>query len=131
MRVIRVVGLAAPLLAAAAAGAQAEPPPAWLQGPPPHQLPKGSDINSIIADNLDATGGRYQGAPLYYNGGIYGDIIGLFFGLLLSGSYEQAHRLQGAVCAVWRAMPGNGPFTGKLSIDGVEVNLDTMCGVHR
>jgi hypothetical protein len=104
--------------------------PEWLQGPPP-SLAARSDIDGVIANNLDAASGRYQGLRLYYNGGIYGDIIGLFFGLLLAGSYDKAHELQEGVCAAWRAMPANGPFTGKLSIEGQQVSLDKMCGVQR
>ena len=114
-----------------AASNAAQPLPAWLQGPPPALPPASTNIETVIADTLDSVSGRYQGYRLYYNPGVYGDIIGIFFGLLSSASYEQAHRLQGAVCVVWHSMPADGPFTGRVSISGTEVSLDTMCGVRR
>jgi hypothetical protein len=116
------------LLTAVAASGQPQPSLEWLQGPPPPRQPEG-ETDRIITEGLEAVGERYRGAPAYYNGGIYGDIIGTFFGLLATGSYAQARTLRDAVCAAWRVMPPNGPYTGHASIGGVEVSLDKMCGV--
>jgi hypothetical protein len=113
-----------------AVAAQSQPSLEWLHGPPPPLQPEG-ETNRVIAHSLEAVGERYRGAPAYYNGGIYGDIIGTFFGFLATGSYAQAHKLRDGVCAAWRVMPPNGPFTGHAFVDGTEVSLDKMCGVTK
>ena len=115
-----------------AVAATAQPPPSlgWLQGPPPPVQSEG-ETNRVISKGLEAVGERYRGAPAYYNEGIYGDVIGVFFGLLATGSYARAHELRDGVCAAWRAMPRNGPFTGHASVGGVDVNLDQVCGLQR
>ncbi|HJS87474.1 MAG TPA: hypothetical protein VJ779_18630, partial [Acetobacteraceae bacterium] len=77
------------LLAALTVAEQPRPSLEWLQGPPPPAQPEG-ETNRIISKSLEAVGERYQGAPAYFNEGIYGDIIGTFFGLLATGSYAQA-----------------------------------------
>ncbi len=118
------------LLTAGAAIAQPQPALAWLQGPPPPLQPAG-ETDRIITQSLEAVGERYRGAPAYYNGGIYGDIIGTFFGLLATGAYAQAHELREGVCAAWRVMPSNGPFVGQAVVGGIEVSLDKMCGVGK
>jgi hypothetical protein len=118
------------LLTAQAVTAQSRPSLEWLQGPPPPSQPKG-ETNRIISESLEAVGQRSQGAPAYYNDGIYGDIIGTFFGLLVTGSYAQARDLRGGVCAAWRVMSPNGPFTGHAVVGGVEVSLDRMCGLEK
>ena len=112
--------------------ATAQPPPSleWLRGPPPPPPPEG-ETDRIIIQRLEAVGERHRGMPPYYNGGIYGDIIGTFFGLLATGAYDQARGLRDGVCAAWRVMPPSGPFTGRASIGGVDVILDTMCGVNK
>jgi hypothetical protein len=118
------------LLTAATVAAQPQPSLGWLQGPPPPVQPEG-ETNRVISKGLEAVGERYRGAPAYYNDGIYGDVIGVFFGLLAAGSYARARELRDGVCAAWRAMPRNGPFTGRASVGGVDVDLDRMCGLER
>ena len=126
------MGTAPPLvglgLLAAAVAAQPPPPLGWLQGPPP---PPAADTDRAISEGLEAVGERYQGVPGYHNGGVYGDIVGVFFGLLATGSYAPARELRDGVCAAWRAMPPNGPFNGRATVGGVEVDLDRMCGLQR
>jgi hypothetical protein len=130
LRTIMVIAaLTSPLLAASHSAALAEPLPAWLQGSPPPLPSSGADTDRMIADSLEEAGGR--GIPLTFNGGIYGDIIGVFFGFLASGSYDRAYRMQDGVCAAWRVLPPNGPFKGAATIDGTEVSLDRMCGIGR
>lgn len=124
--------MAAYLFHRAAVVAMAQPQPSldWLQGPPPAVQPKG-ETEHVIDQGLGGIGVPYQGRPAYFNGGIYGDIIGVFYGLLASGSYAQAFELRGGVCAAWRDMPPNGPFASRAKIGGIEVNLDRMCGLQR
>jgi hypothetical protein len=118
------------LVTAVAAPGHSQPSLEWLQGPPPPRQPDG-ETNRIITQSLEDVGERYRGAPAYYNGGIYGDIIGTFFGLLATGSYAQAYKLRDGVCAAWRAMPPDGPFTGHAFIGGMEVNLDKTARTNR
>jgi len=118
------------LLTAVAASAQPQQSLDWLQGPPPPVQPEG-ETSRVISKGLEAVGERYRGAPAYYNDGVYGDVIGVFFGLLATRSYARARELREGVCAAWRAMPRNGPFTGHASVGGVDVDLDKMCGLER
>lgn len=129
MRVaIGVVSTGFLLTAVGAAGQRADL--AWLQGPPPPATAEGG-ADHTIAQGLEEVGERYRGLPAYYNGGIYGDVIGTFFGLLATGAYAQAHKLRDGVCAAWRVMPPSGPFIGHATVGGVEVSLDTMCGTRK
>jgi hypothetical protein len=118
------------LLTAVTAAAQPQPSLGWLRGPPPPIQPEG-ETNRVISKGLEVVGERYRGAPAYYNEGIYGDVTGVFFGLLATGSYARARELRDGVCAAWRAMPRNGPFTGRAAVGGVDVDLDKMCGLER
>jgi hypothetical protein len=127
----KLLALLVTCCAAAGVVARAQPPPSlqWLQGPPPPAEPKG-ETEHTIRKGLEAVSPPYEGRPAYVNEGVYGDIIGVFFGLLATGSYGQAHELREGVCAAWRKMPPNGPFSGHASVGGVEVNLDRMCGLQ-
>ncbi len=113
------------LLAGPAVAEQPGPSPGRLQEPFAPSQPDG-ETNRLISKGLEAVGPRYDGALAYYNDGIYGDTIGTFFGF-----YAQAHALQDGVCAAWRAMPPNGPFTGHASVGGLEVSLDKMGGLQK
>lgn len=101
--------------------------PDWVRGPADPPVVAG-DADRTIAESFAALGETTPGWGETFNGGAYGDAVGMFFGAMASGEYARAATLRRGACAAWRTMPPDNPFTGRLRVEGEEVSLDRVCG---
>ena len=59
----------------------------------------------------------------------YNDPLGRFMDLLSAGATTEAKRLQSQACAAWANGRSASPLSGRFSVQGVELNLDRLCGL--